>query len=128
MTVDYRIYHAINQFVYHHPWLGRGLNALETWAVPVIAVATFAIAFAVFLFDRVVGTLFLAAAVVIGAGRVFIGAHYPFDVLAGCLVGLGSALLVARVAAPIIKWLVRVAERLTDPLLAPLWRRDARHS
>jgi hypothetical protein len=32
------------------------------------------------------------------------------------------------VAAPIIKWLVRVAERLTDPLLAPLWRRDARHS
>jgi len=39
VTLDYRIYHAINQFVYHHAWLGRGLNALETWAVPMIAVA-----------------------------------------------------------------------------------------
>jgi hypothetical protein len=42
MTVDYRIYHAINQFVYHHAWLGRGLSALEKWGVPIIAVATFA--------------------------------------------------------------------------------------
>jgi hypothetical protein len=38
--MDYRTYHAINQFVYHHPWLGRALSALETWAVPVIAIAT----------------------------------------------------------------------------------------
>jgi hypothetical protein len=43
MTVDYRIYHAINQFVYHHAWLGRGLSAVEKWAVPVVAVATFAL-------------------------------------------------------------------------------------
>src|SRR5947208_338155 len=41
--MDYRIYHAINQFVYHHAWLGRGLSALENWAVPVIAIATFAL-------------------------------------------------------------------------------------
>jgi len=194
VTVDYRIYHAINQFIYHHAWLGRGLNALEKWAVPVIAVATFAlwllarpggtrkwklasacalgsaalallinqvigklwhrqrpfaahpaahvwgsrshdpsfpsdhasaafaIAFAVFLFDRVVGSIFLAAAVVIGVGRVFIGAHYPLDVLAGCLVGLASALLLARVASPLIDRLVGLVERATDPLLAPLWR------
>jgi len=40
MTVDYRIYHTINQLVYHHAWLGRGLSALEMWAVPVVAVAT----------------------------------------------------------------------------------------
>src|SRR5712691_9014648 len=193
VTVDYRIYHAINQFVYHHAWLGRGLNALEKWAVPVIAIATFAlwllarpggsykwklasacalgsaalallinqligtiwhrqrpfashpsahvwgsrshvpsfpgdhasaafgIAFAVFLFDRMAGSIFLAAATVIGVGRVFIGAHYPSDVLAGCLVGLGSALLVARVARPIIEWLVRLVECATDRLLAPIW-------
>ena len=43
MAVDYRIYHAINQFVYHHAWLGRELSALEKWAVPVIAFATFAL-------------------------------------------------------------------------------------
>jgi undecaprenyl-diphosphatase len=192
--VDYRIYHAINQFVLHHAWLGTGLKAVEAWSVPVLAVATvalwllarpgggrkwklaatcalgsagvgllinrlistiwdrrrpfdahpsahvwgarshdpsfpsdhasaaFGIAFAVFLFDRVVGSVFLAAAVVIGAGRVFVGEHYPLDVLAGCLVGLAAALLVTRVARPAIEWFVRLVERLTDPILAPLWR------
>src|SRR4051812_9715705 len=192
--MDYRVYHSINLFVYEHAWLGRGLSVLETWAVPVVAIATFAlwllarpggsrrwklasacalasaalallinqligkvwhrerpfaahpsahvwgsrshdpsfpsdhasaafaIAFAVFLFDRLAGSIFLTAAFVIGAGRVFIGAHYPADVLAGCLVGLGSALLVARVARPFIEWLVQLVERGTDPLVAPLWR------
>src|SRR5437870_10395900 len=172
--MDYRVYHAINQFVDHHPWLGRDLSTLENCAVPVVAVATFAlwlfarpggnrkwklasacalasaalallinqliatiwhrqrpfashpsahvwgarshdpsfpsdhasaafaIAFAVFLFDRLVGSVFLAAAFVIGAGRVFIGAHYPLDVLAGSLVGLASALLLVRVARPLV--------------------------
>ena len=197
--MDYRIYHAINQFVYHHSWLGRGLNALEAWAVPVLAVATFAlwllarpgasrkwklasasalgsaalallinqaigkiwhrqrpfathpaahvwgsrshdpsfpsdhasaafaIGFAAFLFDRAVGSVFLAAAVVIGAGRVFIGAHYPLDVLAGCLVGLASALVLVRVARPLIDRLVGLVERATDPLLAPIWRLRTPH-
>jgi undecaprenyl-diphosphatase len=198
MSVDYRLYHAINQFVYHHSWLGRGLETLETWAVPVLAVATvglwllarpggdrkwklacasalgsaalallinrviaeiwhrqrpfaahpsahvwgarstdasfpsdhasasFGIAFAVFLFDRVVGSVFLAAAAVISVGRVFVGEHYPLDVIAGCLVGLASALLVARLARPLISRLVRLVERATDPLLAPAWRLRAR--
>jgi undecaprenyl-diphosphatase len=193
-TIDYRIYHTINQFVYHHAWLGRGLSALETWAVPVIAVATFAlwllarpggtrkwklasacalgsaalalllnqvignlwdrqrpfaahpsahvwgsrshdpsfpsdhasaafaIAFAVLLFDRAVGTVFLAAAIIVGVGRVFIGAHYPLDVVAGCLVGLASALLLVRVARPVVAWLVALVERFTDPIVAPIWR------
>ena len=86
------------------------------------ASAAYAIAFAVFCFDRVVGSIFLAAATVIAVGRVFIGAHYPADVAAGMLVGLACALLVVRVARPLLNALVRLAERVTDPLLAPLWR------
>jgi undecaprenyl-diphosphatase len=194
--LDYRIYHAINVFVFHHAWLGRSLSFLEKWAVPIYAVATvalwllarpggdrkwklasaaalcsaevallvnqligqiwhrqrpfathpsahvwgsrshdpsfpsdhasaaFAIAFTIFLFDRVVGGIFLVAATVIGVGRVFIGAHYPADVVAGCLVGLAVALLIARVARPALLALVRIVERLTDPLLEKLlWRR-----
>jgi undecaprenyl-diphosphatase len=195
--MDYRLYHGINQFVFDHDWLGRGLNVLETWAVPVFAVATFGlwflarpggprkwklasasalasaalalllaqvigkiwprerpfaahpdahvwgsrsqdpsfpsdhasaafgIAFAVFLFDRVVGSIFIAAATVIAVGRVFVGAHYPADVLAGTLGGLGAALLVVRVGSPVIEWAVRLLERVTDPVVAALWQRRA---
>src|SRR6266480_5529661 len=53
------------------------------------ASAAFGIAFALFFYDRLAGSIFLAAATFIGVGRVFIGAHYPADVVAGCLVGLG---------------------------------------
>src|ERR687887_405284 len=41
--MDYRVYHAINDFVYHHSWLGRDLNDIEAWSVPVLAVATVAL-------------------------------------------------------------------------------------
>ena len=92
------------------------------------ASASFAIAFAVLFFDRIVGSIFLAAAILIGAGRVLIGAHYPGDVLAGVLVGLGSAILVVRVARPLLALLVRLVERVTDPLLRPLWRLRTRSS
>jgi undecaprenyl-diphosphatase len=87
------------------------------------ASAAFAVAFAVLEFDRRAGALFLVAAAVIGAGRVIVGAHYPGDVVAGVLVGLGAAVLVTRVARPLVAWVVRVVERLSDPLLAPVWRR-----
>ena len=196
--MDYRIYHAINVFVFHHAWLGRGLSFAETWAVPLIAIATgalwlfsrpggdrkwklasasalcgaalglfvnqivgkiwhrqrpfashpgahvwgsrshdpsfpsdhasaaFGIAFAVFFFDRVVGSFFLAAATFIAVGRVFIGAHYPADVVAGCLVGLGAALLIVRVGQPVVLAAVKVVERITDPILDRfIWRRKS---
>ena len=41
--MDYRVYHAVNRFVFHHAWLGRALADIEKWAVPVVAVATFAL-------------------------------------------------------------------------------------
>ena len=194
LPMDYRLYHGINQFVFEHDWLGRALAVFETWAVPVLAIATFGlwlfarpggqrkwklasasalasaavalllaqviakiwprdrpfathpdahvwgsrshdpsypsdhasaafgIAFAVFLFDRVVGSIFIAAATLISLGRVFVGAHYPADVLAGMLVGLGAALLVVRVGGPVIEWAVRQVERVTDPVAGVFWR------
>jgi undecaprenyl-diphosphatase len=90
------------------------------------ASAAVAIAFAVLLVDRIVGSLLLAAAILISAGRVLIGVHYPGDVLAGALVGAASAFVVVRLARPVLAFLVRVVERITDPLLAPLWRLRAR--
>jgi undecaprenyl-diphosphatase len=195
--MDYRLYHAINQFVASHDWLGRILGAVETWAVPVFALATmalwllarpggprtwklasasalasaglalliaqviaktwprerpfvahpgahvwgarshdpsfpsdhasaaFAIAFTILLFDLTVGWIFLAAAAMIAIGRVFVGVHYPADVLGGALVALAASLLVVRLGQPVILALVKLVERVTDPLVAPFWRRRA---
>ena len=41
--MDYRLYHAVNQFVLAHDWLGRGTARIETWAVPLFALATCAL-------------------------------------------------------------------------------------
>ncbi len=90
------------------------------------ASAAFGIAFAVLLFDPIAGVLFLVLAVLIGIGRVVIGAHYPGDVLAGAGIGLFAALVAVRVARPVIAFFVRIVERVTDPVAAPAWRAFAR--
>jgi undecaprenyl-diphosphatase len=82
-----------------------------------------AIAFAVLAFDATAGALLLAAAVLIAVGRVFIGAHYPGDILASLAVAAVAAFVVVRVARPVVGAVVRAVERLTDPLLRQLWRR-----
>ena len=87
--------------------------------------AAFGIAWAVFLYDRAVGAVFLALAAFVGISRVVTGAHYPGDTLAGVGVGLVAALVVVRLGRPLLLLLVRLVERLTDPLVRPLWRRAA---
>jgi len=44
-------------------------------------------------------------------------------VLAGALIGTASALIVVRVAGPVLAVIVGVVERATDPVLALAWRR-----
>jgi undecaprenyl-diphosphatase len=90
------------------------------------ASAAFGIAAAVLFIDATVGAAFILLAALIAVGRVLIGAHYPGDVLAGAAVGIVSAAFVVFVARPVIAFLVRIAERATDPLTAPAWRRFAR--
>jgi undecaprenyl-diphosphatase len=81
------------------------------------ASAAFGIAWAVFLIDRKIGSIFLSLAAVVGVGRVITGAHYPGDVLAGVVVGLVTAIVVVRLARPLLERLVGLGARLTDPLL-----------
>ena len=196
--MDWRVFHAINDFVRHHTWLERAFNGIETWGTILIAVAAvalwllarphgnekwklaaasalasgglaylanqvihalwdrprpyeshagvyhphehatdagfpsdhtsaaFGIAVAVAMFDPVVGAGFIVLALLIGIGRVIVGAHYPGDVLAAVAVGTLCAFVVVRHARPVIAFLVRLVERVTDPVLAPLWRHRAR--
>jgi undecaprenyl-diphosphatase len=84
------------------------------------AAASFAIAVAVLLLHRRVGILVVAIAVLVCYSRVYVGAHYPGDVLAGAAIGAGVSLLLWRPLAfvptrvnDILTWLIR---RLRLPL------------
>lgn len=87
--------------------------------------AAIAIATAVLLLDPVAGVLFLVFAVLIAAGRVIIGEHYPGDVLGSTVVGVLAAVIVVRLGRPVIGFLVGLVERVTDPVLAVVWRARA---
>lgn len=104
-----------------HPWI----NSHDASFPSDHASASFAIAFAVLFLDPLAGALFLFFALVIAVGRLLIGAHYPGDVAAGLLVGAFSAVVVTRLARPVVRVLVAAVERVTDPLLRPFWRSSA---
>jgi undecaprenyl-diphosphatase len=87
------------------------------------ASVSLAIAFAVLAVDVTAGAVLLAAAILIAVGRVLIGAHYPGDVLASLGVALVAAFVVLRFARPVVDRVVRLVERISDPLVRPLWRR-----
>jgi undecaprenyl-diphosphatase len=57
------------------------------------ATGAFAIAAAMLLFDPILGAVLAALAVVIIFARVYVGVHYPGDVLAGAALGAAVALL-----------------------------------
>lgn len=101
-----------------HPWI----TSRDASFPSDHASASFAITFAVLFLDPVAGALFLFFAVVIAVGRLLIGAHYPGNVTAGLLVGAFSAFVVMRLARPVVRAAVALVERITDPLLRPLWR------
>jgi membrane-associated phospholipid phosphatase len=83
---------------------------------------SFAIAFAVLMFDTTVGAIFVAIAALIGIGRLFIGAHYPGDVLGGVLMGLVAAFVAVRLLRPFVAWVVDYVARVTDPLVSRIAR------
>jgi undecaprenyl-diphosphatase len=96
-----------------HPWASSTDASMPSDH----ASASLAIAFAVLAFDTAVGIAFLVAALLIAVGRVFIGAHYPGDIVVSLVVALVSSFVVVRLARSLVAQLVRVVERVTDPVL-----------
>jgi undecaprenyl-diphosphatase len=101
-----------------HPWS----NVTDPSFPSDHTTVSFAIAFAVLAFDLPAGVIFLVIAAIIGVGRLFIGAHYPSDVAAGIVVGLIAAGVVVRLLPRLVSTVVSWVERVSDPLLRPLWR------
>ena len=86
------------------------------------ATVAFAVAFAVLFFHRRLGLALLAGACLVGLARIFVGVHYPADILGSALIGLGSAMIVTTFGRPFVEWLVRQVSRVSDPLVATALR------
>lgn len=58
----------------------------------------FALAAVVYSYNKKIGIWFFVAAFLISLSRIFIGVHWPSDVLAGAIVGIFSGWLVLRIS------------------------------
>ena len=74
------------------------------------AAAAFAIATVLVTFHRRAGTAALAFAAVMSVARVYVGDHYPGDVLAGAVIGLAVSALLLAWLQPARAWIRRCLE------------------
>ncbi|MFJ7244370.1 phosphatase PAP2 family protein [Kitasatospora sp. NPDC098652] len=101
-----------------HDFLLEACPAPSDYAFPSNhTTVAFAAAVALLLIDRRLGVPAIVAAVLMGASRVYVGAHYPHDVIAAALVGtlvtIPVVLAGRRLATPAV-------ERLRTGPLRPL--------
>jgi undecaprenyl-diphosphatase len=85
------------------------------------AVAVGAVAAGLWLADRALGWVAVVLALLLAAARVYVGAHYPGDVLAGLFVGAFVIVAGGLAALPLLRALVH---RLDRSPLHPLVRAD----
>lgn len=66
-----------------------------------------AVAGGLFLFSRRLGLIAIVAAVAMAFARVYVGAHYPGDVIAGLVLGATVTVVLGRLASRIIEPVLR---------------------
>jgi undecaprenyl-diphosphatase len=80
-----------------------------------LAAVLFAIAIPVIIKIRSYGSILLAIAVLSSFGRIYIGVHYPLDVLGGAVIGTLGALLAygaSWLIAPLMDFLMHLLRKL----------------
>lgn len=81
------------------------------------ATGAFAMAMALWLYDRTIGSIALVLAAIVAFARVYVGVHYPGDVVGGALIGMAVALIIyftplRSVVARIAAWCSNLWERI----------------
>jgi undecaprenyl-diphosphatase len=85
------------------------------------ATGGFALAFGIWLYDRTIGTVLLVVAAVLSFSRVYVGTHYPGDVVAGALIGIAAAFVLFLV--PLTRRAIEAAATCIGALLDRAVRR-----
>lgn len=58
----------------------------------------FAIATVVYFYNKKLGILFFIASFLMGVSRVFVGVHWPLDIVAGAVVGIFSGWIIVKLS------------------------------
>ncbi len=100
---------TIIRFFYHHP---RPFDVLAVkqlipendYSFPSgHAALYFALSMGVYFYNKKLGAAFFVVSALMGVARIFVGVHWPADILGGALVGVITALLVNFCAVKFVK-------------------------
>lgn len=78
------------------------------------AAASFALAAGIWVYNRKLGYIFSIPALIISFGRIYMGVHYPLDILGGFAVAIlatGIVVAVMKLGKPGIEWLLKLMRK-----------------
>jgi len=78
------------------------------------AAASFALATGIWVYNRKLGYIFSIPALIISFGRIYMGVHYPLDILGGfalAILATGIVAAVMKLGKPAIEWLLKLMRK-----------------
>ena len=78
------------------------------------AAASFALAAGIWVYNRKLGYIFSIPALIISLGRIYMGVHYPLDILGGfalAILATGIVAAVMKLGKPAFDWLLKLMRK-----------------